>query len=97
MRKIVRNRSPENPDHEWDTDLGDFLARHCQYLDGRGYGPGPDNGIEARLARTGMAVGRLLALLNEKGIITDQEAFEVVDLDDTDMGDKEIVILEEED
>ncbi len=95
MRKIIRERSPENPDHEWDTNLEDFLARRCQYLDGRGYGPGPDNGIEARLARTGMAVGRLLALLNEKGIITDQEALKVVDLDDYEMDGKEIVILED--
>jgi len=91
-RKIVRERSPDNPDHEWDTPFNDFLARHCQYLEGRGCGPSPNNGIEERLARTGSAIGRLLALLNEKNIITDQEALSVVDLDEYDMSGKELIL-----
>jgi len=90
-RKVVREKS-DKPG--WGTNWEDFLANSCQYIEDGGYGAPPNNGIEERLRRTANTIGRFLALLSEKGIITDQEALKVVDLDDYEMRGKEIVILD---
>jgi hypothetical protein len=94
MRKIVRETTP----YERETRLEDFLARHSQYAENRGgYEQSADNGIEARLKRSGEAFGRLLVLLNMKGVIDDISCCNIVGLDHFDMKTKEIITINDDD
>jgi len=46
-----------------------------------GYGHPVRNGIEYRLQRTNEAIGRLLEVLTTRGLLTDQEFFEILGID----------------
>jgi len=75
-------------------DLGDFFFNRLAGRTSYGYND-YEATTEAKLNRVSAALGRLIALLVEKGIITFQpDAISVVDLDESDLRGYEIRIEE---
>jgi len=81
--------------HPVGSYLPDYLSSKMQYENDRGYGSSPRNGVEDRIQRIAETIGRLLATLNAKNFLTDNEILNIVGLDDHEIKRDNITLVME--
>ncbi len=78
MKRVYRKQTNAVLPSDCGTSIYSWVESNLHY------NPDPLSvlgGIENRITRGEQALGRLIEVLNQKGLVTDQEIFSIVDVD----------------